>query len=116
MQGNKEPHATPSERMIIQKEVEVVTIEKEKPPQIWSDHKIIKMSAETCANKGIEILTSLGFSQIIKNSTYVYGNYINNRAAIKCTSIEHNTFVYAVVAGPNVKTVERLRNEIVWKL
>ena len=50
------------------------------------------------------------------SGSYVYGNYINNRAAIKCTRVENKTFVYAVVAGPKVKIVERLRNEIIWKL
>lgn len=94
----------------------IPVVKKDKIPQIWSDHKIVQMSVETCATKGVDILTTLGFSQIVKNGSYVYGNYINNRAAIKCTAVTEHTFVYAVVAGPNVKQVERLRNEIVWKL
>lgn len=91
-------------------------VKKDKIPQIWSDHKIVQMSVDTCASKGEDILTTLGFSQIVKNGSNVYGNYISNRAAIKCTKVADQTFVYAVVAGANVKQVERLRNEIVWKL
>lgn len=100
----------------IDKIIEVVTIEKEVIPQIWSDHKVLDISKDVCAQKAVDILTSLGFKSIVKNNTYVYGNYINNRAAIKCTRVNNKTFVYAVVAGPKVKVVERLRNEIVWKL
>jgi hypothetical protein len=85
-------------------------------PQIWSDHKILNISEEVCAKKGVDILTTLGFKHIVKNGTYVYGNYINNRSAIKCTRLNDQTFVFVVVAGPVVTIVERLRNEIVWKL
>jgi uncharacterized protein YceK len=100
----------------IEKNIEVVTIEKDVIPQIWSDHKVLDISEDVCAQKAVDILTSLGFKSIVKNNTYVYGNYINNRAAIKCARVNNKTFVYAVVAGPKVKVVERLRNEIVWKL
>lgn len=99
-----------------EKEIEVRTIQKEFTPHIWSDHKILKISTNTCAEKGVEILESLGFIQIIKNVDYVYGNHSNNRAVIKCTSVGEHTFVYAVVAGPKVKVVENLRNEIMWQL
>jgi hypothetical protein len=99
-----------------EKEIEVHTIQKEFTPHVWSDHKILKISTEACAEKGTEILESLGFTQIVKNGSYVYGNYSNNRAVIKCTSVGESTFVYAVVAGPKVKVVEKLRNEIVWQL
>ena len=99
-----------------EKEIEVRTIQKEFTPHIWSDHKILKISAEKCAEKGTEILGSLGFTQIVKNGNYVYGNYVSNRAAIKCVMVDNNTFVYAAVAGPQVKVAEKLRNEIVWKL
>ena len=99
-----------------EKEVEVRTIQKEFTPHIWSDHKILTISPEACAEKGKEILESLSFNQIVKNDSFVYGNYSNNRAVIKCTSVNESTFVYAAVAGPKVKVVERLRNEIVWQL
>ncbi len=99
-----------------EKEIEVRTIQKEFTPHIWSDHKILKVSTEACAEKGTEILESLGFNQIVKNGSYVYGNYSNNRAVIKCTLVGESTFVYTAVAGPKVKVVEKLRNEIVWQL
>ncbi len=104
------------EHEMLRKEAEVVTIEKAVIPQVWSDHKILNISEEICAQKGVDILTTLGFERIVMSGSYVYGNYINNRAAIKCTRVENKTFVYAVVAGPKVKIVERLRNEIIWKL
>lgn len=94
----------------------VHTIQKEYTPQIWSGHKSLKISAEKCAEKGVAILESLGFNQVVKNGSYVYGNYSNNRAAIKCVAVDKNTFVYAAVAGAQVKIVEKLRNEIVWQL
>ncbi|CCK77199.1 hypothetical protein OLEAN_C30230 [Oleispira antarctica RB-8] len=104
------------EHEMLRKEAEVVTIEKAVIPQVWSDHKILNISEEICAQKGVDILTTLGFERIVMSGSYVYGNYINNRAAIKCTRVDNKTFVYAVVAGPKVKIVERLRNEIIWKL
>lgn len=104
------------EHEMLRKEAEVVTIEKAVIPQVWSDHKILNTSEEVCAQKGVDILTTLGFERIVMSGSYVYGNYINNRAAIKCTRVENKTFVYAVVAGPKIKIVERLRNEIIWKL
>lgn len=99
-----------------EKEIEVRTIQKEYTPQIWSGHKSLNISAEKCAEKGVVILESLGFNKVVKNGNYVYGNYSNNRAAIKCVAVEKNTFVYAAVAGAQVKIVEKLRNEIVWQL
>ncbi|MCG8669969.1 MAG: hypothetical protein MI867_11190 [Pseudomonadales bacterium] len=96
----------------------VVTIQKEFPPQIWSDHKLLDISESKCADKSKEILSSLGFVGVVKSShgEFVYGNYSNNRAAIKCIQVEGKTFVYAVVAGPKVEVVEKLRNEIMWQL
>jgi len=99
-----------------EKKFEVRTVQKEFTPHIWSDHKILKVSTEVCAQKSTEILESLGFNQIVKNRSYVYGNYSNNRAVIKCTTVGESTFVYAAVAGPKVEIVEKLRNEIVWQL
>lgn len=99
-----------------EKAMEVTTIQKEYTPQIWSGHKSLKISAEKCAEKGVAILESLGFNQVVKNGNYVYGNYSNNRAAIKCVLAGDKTFVYAAVAGSQVKIVEKLRNEIVWQL
>lgn len=99
-----------------EKAVEVRTVQKEVTPHVWSDHKILNVSAEACADKGKLILESLGFIQIVKNGNYVYGNYNNNRAVVKCAPIDGGTFVYVVVAGSQVNAVENLRNEIVQKL
>jgi hypothetical protein len=85
-------------------------------PQLWSHHKEMKGLPEQCATKGIEILKSLGFSSVVKNGNYVYGNFELNRATIKCVGVDKHTFVYTAVAGKNVKQVEQLRNKISWKL
>lgn len=86
------------------------------PPHLWSGQKIIDQSPELCATNGVKILKSLSFVSVVKNGSYVYGNLMANRAAIKCVPNGESTFVYAAVAGPDVKQVERLRNEIVWRL
>jgi hypothetical protein len=93
-----------------------VTVSKEYTPQLWSHHELLKGSPETCANKGVNILRELGFKSVVKNGHYVYGNFSNNRAAIKCVEMNDSTFVYTAVAGADVKLVEKLRNEIAWKL
>lgn len=86
------------------------------PPHLWSGQKIVGHSPESCAKKGVEILETLSFTGVVKNGSYVYGNFLANRAAIKCVPNGNETFVYAAVAGPEKKQVERLRNEIVWRL
>jgi len=91
-------------------------LQKPYTPQLWSHHKQLKISPELCALKGVNILNSLGFSSVIKNGDYVYGNFNQNRATIKCIGFENNTFVYTAIAGINVKQVELLRNKISWKL
>lgn len=87
-----------------------------KPPHLWSGQKMLTQSPEACARKGVEILKSLSFIGVVKNGNYVYGTLLANRAAVKCIPNGDGTFVYAAVAGPDVKQVERLRNEIVWRL
>ena len=101
----------------VQKPTEVVTLQKEFAPHIWSDHKELSISAAECADKGIEVLNSLGFVQIVNSSygEYIYGNYSNNRAVIKCISVSGQTLVYSIVAGPKKALVEKLRNEIMWQ-
>ena len=95
-------------------ETEVITLERTPTPQVWSDHKLLSITTEQCAEKAVDILVTLDFKQTIIKDTNVYGNYLNNRAAIKCTDVNGQTLVYAIVAGPKVKLVERLRNEIIW--
>lgn len=104
-----------SESKVVTK-TKVVTLNKEYTPQIWSHHKLLPESPSLCVEKGVNILSSLGFKSIVKNGTYVYGNFSSNRAVIKCVKISQQTFVYTAVAGADVKLVEKLRNEIAWKL
>lgn len=86
------------------------------PPQLWSDHKRLKLSVGECAQKGYAALQKLGFSKIVQNQYYVYGNSQNNRAAVKCVDLGQQSFVYAMVAGEDVKQVEKLRNQIIKEL
>ena len=98
---------------------EVVVINENKTPQLWTGQKELNESVEVCAFKAESILSSLGFSKITKSvyesQTYIYANFVNNRAGLHCTSVGGKTFVYGAVAGPDVKTVETLRNNIFWK-
>ena len=87
------------------------------PPHLWSHHKVLEVSAEVCAQRGVASLHSLGFSSVVRNGTYVYGNSGPNRAAVKC--VEHgreSSFLYIAVAGPVKQSVEDLRNNIAWSL
>ena len=108
------PEKIPEEKVITK--TKLVTVKKEYTPQLWSHHKALKETPEICAVKGVSILNSLGFKSVVKNGNYVYGNFSNNRAAIKCVKVNKQTFVYTAVAGADVKLVEKLRNEISWKL
>ena len=88
----------------------------ESRPHVWSSHKELDIPAAACGQKGMDILNSLGFNNVVKSThgEYIYGNYISNRAAVKCVPQGEGTFLYVVVAGPEVKTVEKLRNQITW--
>jgi hypothetical protein len=86
------------------------------PPHLWSGQKVVGQTPDSCAANGVKILKALSFVSVVKNDSYVYGTLMANRAAIKCIPNGEETFVYAAVAGPDVKQVERLRNEIVWRL
>ena len=97
-------------------EIKPITVQKEFAPHIWSDHKIFSGTLDMCATKGKSILESLGFLYVIKNNNYVYGNFSNNRAVVKCVNVNDSSFVYIAVAGPKVELVEKLRNEIMWQL
>ncbi|MDO6568860.1 hypothetical protein Q4561_17440 [Alteromonas sp. 1_MG-2023] len=85
-------------------------------PQLWSHHKLLEVNADECANKALSILKTLDFQSVVKNERYVYGNLNGNRATIKCAEVANHSFVYTAVAGANVASVEKLRNEIAWKL
>ena len=85
------------------------------PPQLWSDHKQLMTSVNVCAEKATVILSSLGFSSVVRNGNFSYGNLRGNRAAVKCVENPGGSFVYFAVAGSDKESVERLRNEIAWK-
>ena len=91
-------------------------IENTSVPQLWSHHKLLDTDVSDCASNGLAILRSLQFTSIVRNENYVYGNFSNNRATIKCTELDGKTFVYTAVAGQDVEIVEKLRNRIAWQL
>ncbi len=86
------------------------------PPQLWSSHLQLSMQASACASKGYSVLSTLGMSSIVQNDTYVYGNYDSSRIAVKCVPMNDQSFVYIAVAGPNKELVERLRNDIFYRM
>lgn len=95
---------------------ETLDLPTAKPPQLWSHHKVLDIHVGACALKGLSALKSLGFTQVVKNENYIYGNFHNNRVAVKCVSRGAASFVYLAVAGPNKEIVEKLRNEVAWKM
>ncbi len=100
---------------------ETTVITKTYAPHLWSDFKLLNISPDLCSLKGESILKSLSFKSISKNlkhdkAKYVYGKFNDNKASITCAKLDKQTFVYASVAGPDKKMVEKLRNEIHWKL
>ena len=84
-------------------------------PKLWSGHKILTVSAEQCAAKAKAVLETMQFGAVVQNGHYVYGNYLQNRVAIKCVALDSGSFVYVAVAGKQKAAVETLRNEIVWQ-
>lgn len=86
------------------------------PPQLWSDHKRLNIPLRACGDLAFNVLNDLGYSNVIRNGNYSYGNFEENRAAVKCVEIAEGSFVYFSVAGPQKDVVERLRNQIAGKL
>lgn len=86
------------------------------PPQLWSDHKQLSISVGTCSLKGYAALVSLGFSSVVQNGNYAYGNFLSNRAAVKCVANDKGSFVYVAIAGQHKEVVEKLRNELIRKM
>jgi hypothetical protein len=104
-----------------EKDQPVVELTKTYTPHLWTDFKVLAIDAELCSLKGKDILESLSFTSIRRNlkydkAKYVYGKFTNNQASITCAKLDGQTFVYTSVAGADAKIVERLRNEIMWKL
>lgn len=92
-----------------------MSFEGQPPPQLWSDHKQLTTSVNACAEKAASVLSSLGFSSVVRNGNFSYGNLRDNRAAVKCIENQGGSFVYFAVAGADKGAVEKLRNEIAWK-
>ena len=88
----------------------------EVPPQLWSDHKAMPVPVGVCAERAYNVLSALGYSSVVKNGNYSYGNMDGNRAAVKCVETSGSSFVYFAVAGPQRDKVEELRNAIARKL
>ncbi|MDO6441160.1 MULTISPECIES: hypothetical protein [unclassified Marinobacter] len=87
------------------------------PPNLWSHHEVLNVSAAVCAQRGVAALDSLSFSSVVRNGTYVYGNSGANRAAVKCVEMDNGgSFLYLAVAGRDKDSVEKLRNEIAWNM
>jgi hypothetical protein len=86
------------------------------PPQLWSDHKQLSISVHACGLKGYGALLALGFSSVVQNGDYSYGNFLANRAAVKCVANDKGSFVYVAVAGQHKDIVEKLRNEVMRKM
>ena len=47
---------------------------KNQPPQLWSTHKELNMDVSLCALEGLSALKSLGFTSVVQNKNFVYGN------------------------------------------
>jgi len=87
------------------------------PPNLWSHHEVLEVTAEVCAQRGLAALQSLGFTSVVRSSNYVYGNSRANRAAVKCVELDGgSSFLYVAVAGPVKRSVEDLRNQIAWSM
>lgn len=85
------------------------------PPQLWSDHKSLDVPVGSCAERAFNVLTALGFSGVVRNGNYSYGNLDESRAAVKCVEMPKGSFVYFAVASPKKEKAEELRNRIAWK-
>lgn len=85
------------------------------PLHLWSDHKILEIPVGACGEKAFTVLTEAGFSGVVRNGNYSYGNLDENRAAVKCVELRKGSFVYFAVASTDKETAEELRNRIARK-
>ena len=76
----------------------------------------MSISVHACGLKGYGALISLGFSSVVQNGDYSYGNFLSNRAAVKCVANDKGSFVYVAIAGQHKDIVEKLRNEVIRKM
>jgi len=83
------------------------------PPHLWSHHKTLSMSADTCAERALSAFNAFAFTSVAQNGTYLYGNSGANRVVMKCVERgKDKSFVYIAVAGPDKSVVEDLRNSL----
>lgn len=61
------------------------------------------------------MLETMQFGSVVQNGNYVYGNHLQNRAAVKCVALDSGSFLYVAVAGKQKEIVEQLRNEVIWQ-
>lgn len=86
------------------------------PLELWSHHKWLEVPVAACGEKGFNVLKALGFSNVVRNGDYSYGNYQGSRAAVKCVEMPKGSFVYFAVASASRDAAEQLRNRISAKL
>lgn len=89
--------------------------QKSTPLQLWSGHESLEIPIEVCGDKAFNVLTALGFSSVVRNGNFAYGNFDESRAAVKCVDLPNGSFVYFAVASAKQETAEDLRNRIAWK-
>lgn len=82
------------------------------PLQLWSHHKSLELPVGACGEKAFSVLRTLGFSSVVRNGDYSYGNYEGSRAAVKCVEMPKGSFVYFAVASTQKEAAEELRNRI----
>lgn len=85
------------------------------PPNLWSDHRDLKVSAVECAEQAVQALNDLGYSEVARSGTNAYGNFESNRVAVHCVERSEGSFVYVGVAGPQHQVVQTLRNQLATK-
>jgi hypothetical protein len=81
-------------------------------PELWSDHKLLKVPVDVCGERAFNVLTALAYENVVRNGNYSYGDFKGNRAAVKCVETAEGSFLYFAVAGPRKETVEQLRNQL----
>lgn len=82
------------------------------PPELWSHHKALDVPVAVCGEKAFNVLTALGFSSVVRNGDYSYGNFDDSRAAVKCVEMPRGSFVYFAVASPKKERAQELRDRI----
>lgn len=82
------------------------------PLHLWSHHKSLELPVSACGDRAFNVLRTLGFSNVVRNDNYSYGNFAGSRAAVKCVEMPKGSFVYFAVASTEKLAAEDLRNRI----